>query len=284
MKFGVTSYSFDAYLNSGKKNIYELPAYARSLGFEGIEFAGLMEFDEPVDQALLKEKCREAGIAVCGYCTTADFAQDMAEQEAWVKSEIDRAAVLGAPVMRTDLYHGEPHDPYTPALIEAIRRLARYAAGRGVVLTTENHCGYFCRSERMERLFQAVNDDNFGQLFDTGNFLDADENPCEAIVRLAGWIRHVHWKDFHFKSGEAFYPGEGWYVTRGGNYIRGAIPGHGNAPLYPLAKALTQLGYDGYLVLEFEGIEDVEMAMRLGLSNMRQTVDRVKLGLWPGET
>lgn len=280
MKIGVTSYSFDAYLSSGRLTIYDLPRYAKELGFEGIEFAGIMEGAQAPDLERLRESCLCAGIPVCGYCTSADFTGDVESSAEWVRSEIDRASALGAPVLRTDIYHGDPVDPYREEVILALRALAQYAKSKGVVLTTENHGGYFCRADRLERLFQAVGEHNFGLLADTGNFMDADESPHRSLSRAVPWIRHVHLKDFHFKSGEQLYPGDGWYVTRGGNYIRCAILGHGDAQLFQCLKVLSAIGYDGYLVYEFEGIEDVEQALKLGLSNARRLLQHLPLGVW----
>lgn len=273
MKIGVTSYSFEPYLASGKLTLYELPARAKAMGFEGIEFANLLYKAEMPDFDRLKSACGEAQIPVCGYCTTADYEQDIAEQTAFEMKEIDRAAMLGSPVVRTDVYHRYPRDPYSPRVIRELRALARYAAEKNIVLTVENHIGYFCRADQLEKLCQLVDDENFGLLADTGNFMAADEEPAFAIGRTAPFIRHVHCKDFHRKDGAAFYPGDGWFSTRGGDYIRCAIPGHGDANLHKCLNILRQFQYDGWLVYEFEGIEDTMQALEMGLKMIRRMVD-----------
>ncbi len=136
----------------------------------------------------------------------------------------------------------------------------------------ENH-GFFCQdSVRIEKLMCGVNHKNFGVLFDMGNFLCADDDPAKALGILAPYIFHCHAKDFHFKAGTVFNPGEGWFQSRAGNYLRGAIIGHGDVPLVQCIRLLKKMGYDGVLSIEFEGMEDNLTGLRIGLANLRRLV------------
>ena len=101
-----------------------------------------------------------------------------------------------------------------------------------------------------------MNDGNFGMLVDIGNFSCADESSVTAVGRAAPYARHVHAKDFHIKSGMLDNPGDGWFMSRGGNYLRGAIIGHGDIPVKQCISTLARAGYDGYVTIEFEGLED----------------------------
>ena len=64
-----------------------------------------------------------------------------------------------------------------------------------------------------------------------------------------------------------------WNVSRGGNFWRGAIIGHGNVPLLPCIRTLKRAGYAGVLSIEFEGIEDPLMGTELGQANLRRLVE-----------
>ena len=119
----------------------------------------------------------------------------------------------------------------------------------------------------------AVGHPNFGTLIDMGNFYCADEDAGKAVGRLARYAFHAHAKDFHIKPGTAFHPGEGWFMSRGGNFLRGAIIGHGDVPLLQALRALKRSGYDGVLSIEFEGMEDVLNALRIGVANLRRLVE-----------
>ena len=280
MKIGVTSYSYDALLREGKKDMEGIVSLAARQGYEGIEFASLDEIYETVPAKALRARCEGEGILPAGYAVTADLEAGIERAESKLTRNLDEAAELGAPVMRTDLFHEYPLDPFAEKYIAAVRRIADEAEKRHIVLTTENHCGYFCTAERMERLVTTVAHPNFGILCDTANFLDADERADEVLARIAPYVRHVHLKDCHWKRGDMLYPGEGWYSTRGGNYIRGAIVGHGDVPLPQAIKALDAVGYAGWLIVEFEGIEECESACALSLRYAKRLLGSLGLLRW----
>ena len=78
----------------------------------------------------------------------------------------------------------------------------------------------------------------------------------------------MHAKDFHKKSGNGPAPGDGFFRTRGGDYLRGAVVGHGDVPVYQCVQPLKRSGYNGYVTIEFEGVEDNEWAIKTGLENL----------------
>ena len=85
----------------------------------------------------------------------------------------------------------------------------------------ENH-GQFCQIPAgVEQLVNTVAHPNFGLLVDVGNFLCADEDPVTAVGRGAPYAFHVHIKDFLYKSGQEDDPGEGFFSTRSGAFLRG---------------------------------------------------------------
>ncbi len=269
MKHGVSTYSFDQLLSTGQLSLAGAIREAGAMGFDGVELANLTE-NYPYDPEELCDAAREAGVELCSWATSANFAADISAQETALRAEIDRAAAMGCKAVRTDIYHEDVPHPYAENVLAALRRLADYAQEKDVVLITENHGGYLVTPERLERLFQAVDHENFGLLCDFANFADANEDPARAVRLLKKHIRHVHVKDCHLLPGDRLYPGEGWYVTAGGDYWRCAIAGQGNLPLAQCMKTLAQSGYDGYLIQEFEGVEDCRMAIRAGLDYMKR--------------
>ena len=269
MKHGVSTYSFDQLLSTGQLSLADAIREAGAMGFDGVELANLTE-NYPYDPEELRAAACEAGVELCSWATSANFAADISAQETALRAEIDRAAAMGCKAVRTDIYHEDVPHPYAENVLAALRRLADYAQEKDVVLITENHGGYLVTPERLERLFQAVDHENFGLLCDFANFADANEDPARAVRLLKKHIRHVHVKDCHLLPGDRLYPGEGWYVTAGGDYWRCAIAGQGNLPLAQCMKTLAQSGYDGYLIQEFEGVEDCRMAIRAGLDYMKR--------------
>jgi sugar phosphate isomerase/epimerase len=190
---------------------------------------------------------------------------------------------MGAPGMRHDATRGYPvdfkgakgFDNALPVLIAGCRAVTEFAESYGIKTMVENH-GFFAQdSERVEKLMNGVNNPNFGALVDIGNFLCADENPSTSVGRMAPYALHVHAKDFHVKTGTASNPGAGWFRSRGGNYLRGAIIGHGDVPVVQCLQVLKNAGYDGVVSIEFEGIEEPIKGISIGLENLRRYINEV---------
>ena len=60
------------------------------------------------------------------------------------------------------------------------------------------------------------------------------------------------------------------HFQRGGKYLRGTIVGHGNVPIKQCMYQLKRAGYDDCISIEFEGMEPVFDALRIGLANLKK--------------
>jgi sugar phosphate isomerase/epimerase len=288
MKLGVSSYSYSRLLREGNISLFEVIQSAKETGFEVIEFSGLPtpEGETALSYApAVKAECERVGIGIANYTIGADFINgsggDAKAEAERLKDEVRVAAALGAPGMRHDASRGFPaehvgprsFDAALPILVEGCRTVAEFAADLGVKTMVENH-GFFCQdSIRLEKLFDAVDHPNFGALIDLGNFVCADEDPAQAIGRLMPYAIHCHAKDFHMKPGSVFDPGEGWFQSRAGNYLRGSIIGHGDVAVQHCVRLFKRGGYDGVLSIEFEGMEDPLLGIRVGYGNLKRMVD-----------
>ena len=288
MKTSVSSYSYSNYMRQSGKNQLDLVALAKEMGFEAIEFTDLCA-PEGVSQADFARQIRaeadRVGIDISSYTIGADFlnAEDLDKEVERLQGQVDIAAILGVRVMRHDATGGykgaertyKTFEDALPILAEGCRRVTEYAAQKGIQTTVENH-GTFCQdSIRVEKLVHAVGHPNFGLLVDVGNFLCADDPSVTAVSRVASFARHVHVKDFHIKPGNEPNPGKGFFTSRGGTYLRGAILGLGNVPVYQCLRILKQSGYDGFVSIEFEGMEDNIPALEIGLANLKTYIPMV---------
>jgi len=261
---------------------------AAELGFENIEFAGFTLKNGECALSFAENArltCEKHGLAITNYPIGADFIQgsngDLNAEIARVKAEVRVAHVLGAPGMRHDASCGFPadhpgaksFDAALPRLKEGCLAVTEFAAELGIRTMVENH-GYFCQdSSRVEKLICAVNHPNFGALVDIGNFACVDENCPKAVGVLAPYALHVHIKDFHLKAGTLPFPGAGWFASRAGNHLRGAIIGHGDIPVLQCLRVLKSAGYEGTISIEFEGLEDPITGISIGLNNLRQFLE-----------
>ena len=277
MRFSVTTYSF-ANLYQGRTDQMDCIKKARDMGFDAIEFAEILapegrRLSEYADE--LAAECKACGLPVSCLAFGADFLKpDLAAELDWVKTMVDMAARLGTNIIRHDAAYGsdQPFETVLPRIADACRQVTEYAAAKGIRTTVENH-GFFCQGGlRMEKLYTAVDHPNFGLLSDMGNFLCSDDDPAIAFGIVAPYTIYVHAKDFHIKPAMHPDPGRGFFRSRNGNYLRGAILGHGNVPVKHCLDALKIAGYDGYVSLEFEGMENAESAIAIGLENLKKYV------------
>lgn len=283
MRFSVSTYSFASLMQSDGMTQLDCFVMAKSLGYGAVEVVGMQlpEGMAPADYAdTLRKQSQETGLPISNYTIQADFLTgsegDSDKEIRRVMSEIDLAERMGAKSVRHDAtmgYSGSAYqsfDRVLPKLAECCRAVTRYAQTKGISTMVENH-GYFAQdSERVEQLFNAVGEENFGLLVDMGNFLCADEDPVRAVARVAPYARYVHAKDFLWRTGTQTDPGPGFFPTRGGNLIRGTIVGHGVVPVDQCLRILRRAGFDGTVAVEFEGLERVQEALAIGLQNLRR--------------
>ena len=286
MKIGVSSYSYSKYMNATGADFFAVAELAKKQGFDGIEFLQLEKRaeDEAVldTAAALRKHCENLGIEICAYTIGADFLNGSGggkpeDEVSRLKECVDVCAALGAKVMRHDvvwkLLPGmRSWRDALPIIVPAIREVTEYAAEKGIRTCTENHGFIFQDSARMEEMILSVNHPNYGWLVDMGNFTCADESSSYAVGIAAPYAFHVHAKDFLIKPGDAD-PGMGWFRSRGGNYLRGTIVGHGEIPVRQCIQILKTAGYDGWISLEFEGMEENLPATEAGLAYLRKVTE-----------
>ena len=279
MKIAVSSYSFSQALRTGRMTFLDIIPKAKEMGFDGIEYVPQgMSLEEEKELAVkLAAQAKEYGVEICAYLIGNDFLKNGLDSEVErLKKEVETAVLAGAPRMRHDATggfgpDGKPvaWDDALPVLAEGYRRVTEYAAGLGVHTMIENHGYYAQNSWRVKELVEAVGHKNFGWLCDMGNFLCADEDPLSAVKVAAPYAVHVHAKDFHLRDASRPRPHAGWFPSKGGRLMRGAMVGHGDVPVDKCLEVLKAAGYDGWLSLEFEGMEECCMAIQEGYANLK---------------
>lgn len=287
MKIAVSSYSFSQAMRDGRMTIMDVIPKAKEMGYEGVEIVrgGWSDEEMRAMAPKLKAQSEEYGMPIIAYMVGADFIRNGLDAEVGrLKREAEVAALLGAPRMRHDSTGGRDanDNPVSveealPIVAEGYRRVTEFAAGLGVHTMIENHGYFFQDACRVKKLIETVNHPNFGWLMDMGNFMCADENSAIALGNALPYAAHVHAKDFLFKSGDGENPGEGFFGTRAGNYLRGAIIGQGVVPVKQCLRLLKRANYDGWISLEFEGMEDCITGCRVGLDNLRRMCSEVGL-------
>ena len=286
MKISVSSYSFHQYIKAGKLTQLECVAKAKEMGFDAIEFTDITgdSLDEQKAMAKkIKDEADRVGIDINAYTIGANLYhesdEDSEKEIERLKGQLDVAKILGAKVMRHDVCYtlgksgnARSFDLMLSTIAKNARKVTEYGATLGIRTCTENH-GFIAQdSDRVEKLFNTVDHDNYGLLVDVGNFLCVDEDPIHAVSRVAPYAVHAHVKDFIYFD-EAV---EGRTImTRGANYIAGAVIGEGVVPVRQCLKILKRANYDGYVSVEYEGREDCIAGIERGLANLKRFISEI---------
>lgn len=276
MKLGVFSLSYSKMAEQGMSSL-EMVDMAKQQGFVAFEpypFGDL----QTVDAALkLGKKVREAGMVLSCFSTDVELIGPKASENVErMKLYIEMAKAMGSPYFHHTIH---PQIEVTAAdtvvfhdavseVVPRLKELCLYAEERGVTCLYEEQGLIFNGVAPIRRLAEEMRDVPYGLVLDSGNILFVDEKPEEYLGVFANKIKHFHLKDYYLKSGNQNDPGEGWLVTRRGDYLRDAIPGHGAVNYMQLMRMIHRIGYDGYFSLEYCGPESHDYAIEQSVQNI----------------
>ena len=118
---------------------------------------------------------------------------------------------------------------------EALLKLADMAKGRGVTLLCETN-GVYADTTRLKKLLDRVNRPEVAALWDMHHpYRYFGEAPQKTVDTLGDYIKHVHVKDSTLIDGVLTYK----------------MMGEGDMPIYDMLDALSAIGYDGFISLEW---------------------------------
>ena len=280
--FGFSSYSFHSKLSTGEMTLPQVIEWIAASEGEHLELAVLGDdADSPipniasdpayVDQ--IRTAAEAAGVPLTNLAIGADLSTGDPQQIERVKKYVDLAERLGITRMRHDVVPHRGHEgddtplfeQVLPSIVAASKEIAQYAATKGITTSLENH-GFFVQSaERVRRIIHAVDEPNFLTTLDVGNFVCVDEAAEVSVAQNLPYAMVVHFKDFYIRPADAA-PGAGWFRSRGGKHLRGAVVGNGDIDLRAVARAITESDFTGYAAIEFEGWEDCLLGCERGIA------------------
>lgn len=288
MKLGVSTYSLSRAVRAGEMDVLGIMDWIKDLGGTHVEVVpvgfDLMENPELIDQIVAK--AQELDLEISNYAIGANFVKDsdaeFDEEIEKVKKHVEIARQLGVKIMRHDVASRpvpeatiQQFEEDLPKLVQACQEIADYAAQYDITTSVENHGRYLQASDRIQRLIHAVNRPNYKTTIDTGNFLCVDEDPVSAVKKNLPYTSGIiHLKDFYYRPAH-LNPGEGWIVTSNDNFLRGSIFGQGDIDVRQVLSAIKAADFDGYLSLEFEGMEECKQGTKIGFENILRLWEEV---------
>ena len=269
IKLGISSYSY-WHFRDPKVSIESVIDRSADLGVEGVDILHRQMDSEDIPYLQkLKRHAFINGIDLIALSIHQDFVDpDPAFRAQQIKHTIKcihLAHEMGIPCIRLnsgrwntiasfdDLMAARGQEPILPGYqesdgfdwcIASIEACLKEAEEKGGILALENHWGLTRTPEGLLRILNAIDSPWLGALMDTGNFL---EEPYPKLAQIAP--RAV------FVQAKTYFGGGEWY-TLDLDYAR-------------IASMLKEVGFGGYVSLEFEGKAPAEEGVRKSVEWLR---------------
>ena len=273
MKLGVSTYSY-WHFKTEKVPIEHVIEEAARLELDGIEILHRqMESEASSYLQKLKRHAFIHGLDLYALSIHQSFVSPEAETR---QKDINHtihclrlAHELGIPSIRLnsgrwgtiksfdDLMKTEGQEPALPDyteddafdwVIASIEKCLPDAEKYGVILGLENHWGLTCTAEGVNRIVSAIDSDWLKVTMDCGNFLT---DPYEKLAQIAPEAVLVHAK--------TYYGGGEWY-TLDLDYTK-------------IGEILRNVGFQGYISIEFEGKEDAHSGVPQSVEMLRSSLN-----------
>lgn len=270
-----------SYVRAVQQGRLDLPGFiheAKRAGAEGVELLSYFYKDVAADRAKALAALAETGLPCPIFSISQNFAKTSAAERSAeldkIKFGVDEAGYYGAGVVRVfagDVSPGISFEEARDWIVEGLTAAAEYAHKAGVRLALENHGKLAGRGDQVRELVGEVRlqsgCDAFGANPDTGNFMLVNQPSHEAIEQVAPYAYMVHFKDFRSALPSET---EQIYTALDGSRWVGTAVGEGEVNLGACISALRDAGFDGWLSVEYEGVEDPFTAVPRSIANARQ--------------
>jgi len=275
MRKAICHYSFHRRWREENWTVDRLAKEVKRLDVEGVDFhAGFLP---PPSEAveLIRSAVAKHGRVLSGLSMSNNFNQEDAgalrEQIETVKGWLVVAAEVGAPIARIFGGHLTPEqrsDPVAAAagrrrILDALGEVTREAETRGLILALENHGGLPCTGQEQVEIIEAVGSPSLKATIDVGNYMQCGQEGHVGTEAAAAHAAYVQVKDSR-KIPDASSPG-GWKIEP-------ATIGEGDVDLRACVRVLRQAGYDGFVALEYEGLEDETTGVPRSVEFMNQVL------------
>ena len=226
-------------------------------GIDALEFVNGLYPDKANDEAFWNNmKSRSANAGVRNLVLMVDDEGDLgaASEKERLKSVenhhkwVNVAKLLGCPTMRVNAFGDADRDIYRMAIMDGMARLADYAAKSDVNIVIENHGLFSSDATLIAGIIKEVNRANFGSFPDFGNWClsakwgttqgdcDKEYDRYKGVSELLPFAKAVSAKSYNFNE-----QGEDTKID-----------------YYRMMKIVKKSDYNGYIGIEYEGMEKSE--------------------------
>ena len=270
-------------LMQGEMSIIDFLKYAASLAVDGVELDDFYLQGSKTSFTEIQEVLRETGLKVSCYDIHHQVkplqTQEREQMLDRIKEELAVAELLGAQYVQIV---GEVFEPAVAAsdverlILDLVDMVLPALHGKDLVLTVENPASEQFQSHQLAQLLERVGDPQVKIGFNMANALVAGEDPEGALERLKDHIAHVRAVDVRLAHQDE--------DPQNGSYV-GCVIGLGLVPLKKLFQVLQVQAYEGWIALEFNGLEEAHFGTEASLKNLRQSLAELRDDAFhPGES
>ena len=274
----------------GGENTFEQCVSEMALaGFTGCEVGNKY----PKDTAVLKEALELRGMRIASKWFSSFLAtKPFEETEKEFVKELDYLAAMGADRINVSeqsysvqgkeelsIFDYKVHftDEEWSKMCDGMNRLGKIAKDRGFKLCFHHHMGTGVQTiEETERLLDNTEKDLVFLCYDTGHFTFSGEDPLTILKKYPERIGHVHLKDVRPDVLKKATEGR-WSFLKAVREGTFTVPGDGCVDFDSVFKALDEMKYEGWLLVEAE--QDPAKANPFKYAKMARAYIAEKTGL-----
>ena len=270
----------------------------KKIGADGIEIVVQDGYRSgiPCDCSLemlkkIKECAEETGIRIIALTSYNSYFNSLDEEKrqeemSAIRKVIDYCEFFGASYVRIyggNLAAGDTYklDERWNLLVQSLREMGDYAKEKGVTLVVENHFNTMAVSAKNSAdLMEAVDHPAVAVLYDQANLtFTENEDYLTAIATQQKYVAYMHVKDLVFVEGKSFVSSNVARPDEDERNVRTKIVGEGVVPWPQIISKVKELGYDGWLSLEYErrwhpdDIPDASVGMKKSLEYLKSIME-----------
>lgn len=224
---------------------------------DAVEFVNGFYHDKATDELFWnKMKARSADAGVKNLVLMVDDEGDLGSASEKKRLEsvenhykwVHAAKLMGCHTMRVNAFGDADREIFRMAIMDAMSRLADYAAESGINIVIENHGLFSSDAALIAGIIKEVNKPNFGAFPDFGNWClsakwgttqgdcDKEYDRYQGVSELLPFAKAVSAKSYNFNE-----KGEDTKID-----------------YYRMMKIVKESDYNGYIGIEYEGMEKSE--------------------------
>jgi len=258
LQISLAQWSLHRSFNDGILDPVDFASIAREkYKIDAVEFVNGFYHDKATDEMFWnKMKARSADAGVKNLVLMVDDEGDLGSASEKKRLEsvenhykwVHAAKLMGCHTMRVNAFGDADREIFRMAIMDAMSRLADYAAKSGINIVIENHGLFSSDAALIAEIIKEVNRPNFGSFPDFGNWClsakwgttqgDCDKvyDRYQGVAELLPYAKALSAKSYNFNE-----EGEDTKID-----------------YYKMMKIVKESDYNGYIGIEYEGMEKSE--------------------------